>query len=934
MAIPSNVNTTNVRETSEAYVTEAEQHSVEHIDLALSGGGFRATLFHLGVIGFLRSHGLLSKVKTICSVSGGSILAAHMVTRWHEYANEDEQCFIRAAEHLIKAIQQDDVSRRALWRFRSAYRVLLRRALDTEALVDEYRRILGPTNGVEHASATPDSGAKNGNPCNQHPVTRWDDLRRLRNVPDLQILATHLNTATMCGFNRDSFFISSNRDDSDPTVTGLVQFARGVVIGSEEIARGVAASSAFPPIFAPLPVTNTEQSQLHLLTDGGVYDNSGVKRLREIYVQKNWTKDRNRLVIVSDAGRAFSAMLGNQFDTIVELATRVSDAQGSRIADFDSDQTQDFFSGHGIPVLRCAIHDTIDGDEVPTNHSSVVQRQLAAIRTELDKFSDVEVFALYRHGYLVARQQYLAKLGTDLSDDGGTKKDFWLPHKDSLINKRREEFEKALHDSHEMKKVASVRRIALAVLTIALSLILIAVGLVAFWAGRRDQPTGGTGIGYQAPLDTGTGYLIADVQRLEVVLNDSDYVSDGNRKWPFAYGSGLTYHQEVGGKDEFYLITDRGPAFDGPKTSDGKGLKLYVWPNYVPTIARVQWDRQPLSNPTVVQSLPLRYEGNSVEGLPPEAQSSKEISVAYALQNSFAEAPSRRFGIDPEDLAIGPDGAFWICDEYRPAVMKATRTATGGVEIRPNILEPGKGLPTEFAKARPNRGIESISIKGDWLFIALQGAFNADPTIDGHILIARAQLSQVEQFVKHGTEPEWKVFRYAIPDSYKKPVVRECSIGAIQAIDANHLLVLEREVKTDSPRAMINMVTLPDQGGEVKPKPVVDLTRLNWVSEKPEGITLVGDRTIVISSDNDFGMLLEGSIKVKVEDHSSSPISTTQLPITDMDLFETVADGGGKYHIKCKVKIFENFPLSLRPRDRADEKRPAFWVIRMKDPLI
>jgi len=52
------------------------------IGLALSGGGFRATLFHLGVIAFLRDAGKLSEVTYITSVSGGSILSAHLVLNW------------------------------------------------------------------------------------------------------------------------------------------------------------------------------------------------------------------------------------------------------------------------------------------------------------------------------------------------------------------------------------------------------------------------------------------------------------------------------------------------------------------------------------------------------------------------------------------------------------------------------------------------------------------------------------------------------------------------------------------------------------------------------------------------------------------------------------------------------------------------------------
>jgi predicted acylesterase/phospholipase RssA len=50
--------------------------------LALSGGGFRATLFHLGVIEHLRDASLLNGITEISSVSGGSIVAAHLVLNW------------------------------------------------------------------------------------------------------------------------------------------------------------------------------------------------------------------------------------------------------------------------------------------------------------------------------------------------------------------------------------------------------------------------------------------------------------------------------------------------------------------------------------------------------------------------------------------------------------------------------------------------------------------------------------------------------------------------------------------------------------------------------------------------------------------------------------------------------------------------------------
>src|SRR5579862_5105639 len=54
------------------------------IGLALSGGGFRATLFHVGVLWRLNEFGLLSRIDRISSVSGGSITAGLLAVRWND----------------------------------------------------------------------------------------------------------------------------------------------------------------------------------------------------------------------------------------------------------------------------------------------------------------------------------------------------------------------------------------------------------------------------------------------------------------------------------------------------------------------------------------------------------------------------------------------------------------------------------------------------------------------------------------------------------------------------------------------------------------------------------------------------------------------------------------------------------------------------------
>src|SRR6478609_5470461 len=85
------------------------------IGLALSGGGFRGTLFHLGVVRFLRDAGILPKITHITSVSGGSILSAHLVLNWSRY-NGTPQEFEAAAREIIDFVGLD-VRNRIVRRF-------------------------------------------------------------------------------------------------------------------------------------------------------------------------------------------------------------------------------------------------------------------------------------------------------------------------------------------------------------------------------------------------------------------------------------------------------------------------------------------------------------------------------------------------------------------------------------------------------------------------------------------------------------------------------------------------------------------------------------------------------------------------------------------------------------------------------------------------
>jgi NTE family protein len=56
--------------------------------LALSGGGFRASLFHLGSMWRLNEFGLLRQLDIITSVSGGSIISGLMALHWDKFTWE------------------------------------------------------------------------------------------------------------------------------------------------------------------------------------------------------------------------------------------------------------------------------------------------------------------------------------------------------------------------------------------------------------------------------------------------------------------------------------------------------------------------------------------------------------------------------------------------------------------------------------------------------------------------------------------------------------------------------------------------------------------------------------------------------------------------------------------------------------------------------
>ncbi len=345
--------------------------------LSFSGGGFRATLFHLGVVKLLRDTGLLRSIRRIGSVSGGSILAAHLVLCWDRYTG-DEAAFVSAAKEVIEFCRSDvrgNVARSWIL----AWLLLVPRLLKprhwtfTKLLQAQYVKLF-----------------KNATLGNLHPTAT---IAR----PQVIFYCTSLSTGSSCAFGRSGFWW-----------TDSLGMERNVVAPEVPIAYAIAASSAFPPLFPPIAITNEELfcgieefEHPHYLTDGGVFDNLGINRM--IWHERT-TKDLDDF-IVSDAEGDFDWEFHNDYKLITSRNIRASDVLMKRVSTLQ----YELLEGDQARLLKIAIGKLLLKPDDPTVLSPAAQRGVRNIRTDLDAFSDVEIGCLLQHGYSAARQALIER---------------------------------------------------------------------------------------------------------------------------------------------------------------------------------------------------------------------------------------------------------------------------------------------------------------------------------------------------------------------------------------------------------------------------------------------------------------------------------------------------------------------------------------------
>jgi len=276
------------------------------IALALSGGGVRAMVFHLGALRLLAERGAMERISRISTVSGGSLLVGLMLRETAMKWPSSDQFIAEVYPSLRQKLCEESLQ----W---GAARQLLRPW--------NWRYLLSRANLLALAL--------------QHEWGITSSLSSVQSMPEWSINGTTAENGKRFRFKHDS----------------LGDYTLGYAAPREyPLANALAISAAFPGGFGPLALDATKfawrkriawnssagqeepvdigYKKLHLY-DGGVYDNLGLEPFFD--AGKGIPKHSGEIIVVSDAG----APLKTGFSLFA-----LNPARFKRVADIMSNQSR------------------------------------------------------------------------------------------------------------------------------------------------------------------------------------------------------------------------------------------------------------------------------------------------------------------------------------------------------------------------------------------------------------------------------------------------------------------------------------------------------------------------------------------------------------------------------------------------------------------
>jgi predicted acylesterase/phospholipase RssA len=363
-----------------------------HIGLALSGGGFRASLFHLGVIRRLEELGIMENVSVVSAVSGGSIIAAFYLSEMEKQLRADRLegrpsdrvvLFENIAEKFLKAVDHN-LRTRALIYTPRFHPIRFVKTLVSQVFRSSAR--------AELIQAEYDTFFFSGDTMDQLPVERAEmALAKPGRAcvggdepfygPRLLLNTTSLLTGERRTFSRDTSSGIKDLKTSDKNVLPL--------------SRVVGASSGVPVLFPPTSILGD------LLVDGGISDNQGIEGLLD-------EANGCNVILVSDASGQMPVkhMLT---PSATSVYGRVNEIFQFQIRNKLLKQLQSWGEDPAKGPRRFAfIHLLINLKSrkgMPARVSTSILPALGRIRTDLDQFSPVESEALMYHGYTLIDAQ-------------------------------------------------------------------------------------------------------------------------------------------------------------------------------------------------------------------------------------------------------------------------------------------------------------------------------------------------------------------------------------------------------------------------------------------------------------------------------------------------------------------------------------------------
>jgi predicted acylesterase/phospholipase RssA/tetratricopeptide (TPR) repeat protein len=434
------------------------------VGLALSGGGFRASFFHIGVLARLAEMDLLRHVEVLSCVSGGSIVGARYYLEVRKLLADKADAAIQAddyisivrniAEDFLDGVQKNIRTRVFTELWTNIRTIFLPNYSHTERIAELFEEVL-------YAKTVPIPSTDGTNPDKHlwldqlrirpdHEVEGFDprrhNWRRDAKAPILILNATTLNTGHNWQFTAS--FMGESPGLVDREIDGGARYRRMYYSDAPgpykqfRLGRAVAASACVPGLFTPLALTGLYGRRSFLeslllpqwwgrvlrqwlsdakepvtvrLADGGVHDNQGAAGLLE---------QECSLLLISDASGQ-SPTLEDPDKGRLGVALRSNDILMSRVRGAQySDEKSRYRSGllRGLMYvhLRQGLEDPpvdwvdcadpyVASEEARRNESlgtltpygigKKAQGALAAIRTDLDSFSDAEAWALMTSGY-------------------------------------------------------------------------------------------------------------------------------------------------------------------------------------------------------------------------------------------------------------------------------------------------------------------------------------------------------------------------------------------------------------------------------------------------------------------------------------------------------------------------------------------------------